>query len=713
MLDTSSPAAADSSLASAIAKPLGHTPESSQSPAVLLPSSDDKPSSRQSVPDLKTMTEWIKQAQKGSANAQYNLGVAYWKGQGIVQDYTEAVELFHKAVKQGNASAQYNLGIACWEGQGIARDYTEAVKWFRKAAEQGDAPAQHNLGLACRQGRGTAQNHTEAVKWFRNAAEQGVARAQYNLGIACRQGEGVAQDYTEAVKWLRKAAEQGDTDAQHSLGFIYYAQQNYTEAREWFAKAAEQERGSSQLYLSLFYRHAYAVKQNKSAALSWLHKAAANWLATNDARLETGDRELIDFLHQQADESIKPAQVILYFIYRDGNGVAQNAQTALHRLKQAASRGDPLGRYALGLAYLEGKILPADAGKAREQFNKIKHALEEKDKILSHFSEAGLHQHTGNPESAEKDAYSRDVKQWLAFLAQTKLNELETQERLKKSKQELEDMQGMLVHKFRGTLRTIRYNLEYNQPAWLSLVQTDTMIGLLEIFGLISHDAERLRERLRQDNRGDNRGTGTLNEVLKKALSFALKQLLTIERMDDIIQHYLAYAVRAGDLPAGTKYKELRYNDACREIWQNLQTTWERQWHERCQSPDLDISHAWVAERFFPLQVEGFCESSLQFSAYGVKDSLFLVIVTELLVNVFKYYSSPAGKPVRLCWSKTQDGYVLSIDNPANDKERLKGSTKGHKFLKVIADKLNGQFQAAAEENHYSVKFTLPADLFN
>jgi uncharacterized protein len=31
-------------------------------------------------------------------------------------------------------------------GQGVAQDYAEAVKWHRKAAEQGDPRAQHNLG---------------------------------------------------------------------------------------------------------------------------------------------------------------------------------------------------------------------------------------------------------------------------------------------------------------------------------------------------------------------------------------------------------------------------------------------------------------------------------------------------------------------------------------------------------------------------------------
>ena len=33
------------------------------------------------------------------------------------------------------------------KGQGVPQDYKEAVKWYRLSAEQGDAQAQYNLGV--------------------------------------------------------------------------------------------------------------------------------------------------------------------------------------------------------------------------------------------------------------------------------------------------------------------------------------------------------------------------------------------------------------------------------------------------------------------------------------------------------------------------------------------------------------------------------------
>ena len=69
--------------------------------------------------------------------------------------------------------AQNSLGTAYDTGDGIEQDYTEAVKWYRKAGEQGYAMAQYNLGAMYGFGLGVEQDHTEAVEWYRKAAEQG------------------------------------------------------------------------------------------------------------------------------------------------------------------------------------------------------------------------------------------------------------------------------------------------------------------------------------------------------------------------------------------------------------------------------------------------------------------------------------------------------------------------------------------------------------
>ena len=57
-----------------------------------------------------------------------------------------------------------------YDGDGVAQDYGEAVKWFQLAADRGDRAAQNNLGLMYAQGQGVPQNHVQAFKWFNLSA---------------------------------------------------------------------------------------------------------------------------------------------------------------------------------------------------------------------------------------------------------------------------------------------------------------------------------------------------------------------------------------------------------------------------------------------------------------------------------------------------------------------------------------------------------------
>ena len=145
-------------------------------------------------------------AEQGDAIAQYNLGLMYYKGQGVLQDYKEAVKWYLKAAEQGHASAQFNLGLLYYRGQGVLQDYKKASKWYRKAVEQGNAPAQVNLGRMYASGRGVIQDYKEAVKWYRKAAEQGHAYAQSSLGVIYANGRGVLQDYVQAHAWYNVAS---------------------------------------------------------------------------------------------------------------------------------------------------------------------------------------------------------------------------------------------------------------------------------------------------------------------------------------------------------------------------------------------------------------------------------------------------------------------------------------------------------------------------
>ena len=157
--------------------------------------------------EVKIFDDARLKAGKGNAEAQFNLGLCYAKGEGVPRDGAEAVKWYRKAAEQGHTAAQNNVAHAYYFGLGVPKDYVEAVRWNRKAAEQGDARAQLNLGLCYAKGEGVPKDDAEAVKWFRKAAEQGHTRAQYKLGVCYANGDGVLKDEVEAYAWFNLSAD--------------------------------------------------------------------------------------------------------------------------------------------------------------------------------------------------------------------------------------------------------------------------------------------------------------------------------------------------------------------------------------------------------------------------------------------------------------------------------------------------------------------------
>jgi TPR repeat protein len=89
--------------------------------------------------------------------------------------------LFMKALllaEKGNAEAQYNLGVMYAKGEGVPQDYAGAVKWYRLAAEQGYAEAQYNLGVMYGQGRGVPKDQILSFMWTILAASRGLDDAR-------------------------------------------------------------------------------------------------------------------------------------------------------------------------------------------------------------------------------------------------------------------------------------------------------------------------------------------------------------------------------------------------------------------------------------------------------------------------------------------------------------------------------------------------------
>lgn len=87
-------------------------------------------------------------------------------GYGVQQDQKQAAYWYELAAQKGHAEAQFNLGRLYATGKGVAHDEEQATRWVRAAASQGYAPAQARLGTRYANGLGIGQDTKRAYFWL-------------------------------------------------------------------------------------------------------------------------------------------------------------------------------------------------------------------------------------------------------------------------------------------------------------------------------------------------------------------------------------------------------------------------------------------------------------------------------------------------------------------------------------------------------------------
>ncbi len=81
-------------------------------------------------------------------------------------DFQKAANIWKSLAEKGDAQAQFNLGLMYHGGLGMPRSEKEAVKWYHKAAEGGYSPARVYLVVGYEEGWfGLPQDHKLAYYW--------------------------------------------------------------------------------------------------------------------------------------------------------------------------------------------------------------------------------------------------------------------------------------------------------------------------------------------------------------------------------------------------------------------------------------------------------------------------------------------------------------------------------------------------------------------
>jgi cell division septation protein DedD len=128
-------------------------------------------------------------------------------------DYASAVAIWRPLAQKGDADAEFDLGQAYRLGRGVPVDLALAQLWLEKAADAGHLDAQTTLGLLLFD----SGNRSGAMRWLKKAAERGEPRAMLVYGTALFNGDGVPKDPLAAYAYVSRAAAQGLEPAKATL----------------------------------------------------------------------------------------------------------------------------------------------------------------------------------------------------------------------------------------------------------------------------------------------------------------------------------------------------------------------------------------------------------------------------------------------------------------------------------------------------------------
>ncbi len=150
----------------------------------------------------------LKPAEAGDMRSQLNMAVISQ----ALRDYPQALH-WARLVADRSPEARFVLGQLFANGQGVMQDYAEALTWFQRAANEDHAASQAALGMMFLQGQGVAANPLTARQWLLKAARQNDGRAQYYLGEMNEKGVLAERDPLQALAWYDLASRNGFREA--------------------------------------------------------------------------------------------------------------------------------------------------------------------------------------------------------------------------------------------------------------------------------------------------------------------------------------------------------------------------------------------------------------------------------------------------------------------------------------------------------------------
>ena len=187
--------------------------------------------------DGKVNSKAPEHIEKWAGKAAAYIGRMFMRGEGMEQNFENAMTWFDRGVTTGDSFAQYHKGLMYRDGLGVPQDGTKAGAFLKASAEQGFTPAQSALGVMFLD-QGDVDT---AGRYFELAAQSGVMEAFYylaeltNLGVGRKRDCGLASVYYKVVAERTEGLHSSFLEANHA-----YTRGDYERAFIPMLMAAEQ-----------------------------------------------------------------------------------------------------------------------------------------------------------------------------------------------------------------------------------------------------------------------------------------------------------------------------------------------------------------------------------------------------------------------------------------------------------------------------------------
>lgn len=240
----------------------------------------------------------------------------------------------------------------------------KVIKKFEEAAQMGHGEAMATLGSFYEFGTFGEQNGDLAIEWYKKAYQNDFEPIVVNIGNIYFNGELVERNVPEAIKWYEIAANNGDAQIQGYLGSLYYngdgVEPNFNKASYWFQQAADNGHKNSLNNLWIMYNEGHNIHLKGKELYHYVILAGNNGnsdaLCKAASMLITGDgievnKELALTCYKLASSFEDGyAACCAGDMYKELN----DYDMAFKYYSQSADLGYPIGKYKLGICYMDG-----------------------------------------------------------------------------------------------------------------------------------------------------------------------------------------------------------------------------------------------------------------------------------------------------------------------------------------------------------------------